>query len=374
MTHAQVIFSEHELLASHDYAEPLVAGGVRCHGGFDASGNYVSPRTRNRVPAIEAWEAQRVEQFATPRLDVALDMWPEHYPNVAQAHFLIESGIPEPIISTLTRIGTVEGFGSMIRHSVIPDLQRALDEDVRGTAMAHLGGGLYEAHARDEAGYGDEAGHSHMWFAARDIAFEQPVTADETALMLERMGISTPGSGGKVDVTRMRAQALAARLLDDDIDFDLESLITRMIRLLLIEISAFHAFAWAEEVLADRDLVAGDGEAATLVSYIRADETPHVAYLKTVLSEMRDRTFVGTSGRRHPGTDVIGRIWDRALDMSLGAGRAEGMETAWLEVAHAVEGHSDHADLMEQFNTLGSSRRDPDGTWIPTGDLDPAVA
>ena len=121
-----------------------------------------------------------------------------------------------------------------------------------------------------------------MWFAARDIAFENPVTEDETVLMLERMGISTPGT--RRQGRRRRAcvrQALANRvLLDDDIDFELESLIARMVRLLLIEISAFHAFAWAEEVLADTDLVAGDGEAATLVSYIRADETPHVEYLQ----------------------------------------------------------------------------------------------
>lgn len=363
MTTAQVLFTEEELLTSQDYAEPLIAGGVRCHGGFDDDGTYVSPRTHHRLPAIEAWETQRAEQFATPRLDVALETWPDHYPNVEQARLLLQSGAPEPIISTLTRIGTVEGFGSMIRHSVIPDFSRAFDEDTRGTAMAHLGGGLYEAHARDEAGHGDEAGHSHMWFAARDIAFESPVTVDDTVLMLERMGIATPGSGGKVDVGRMRARALAARVLDPDIDFELESLIARMVRLLLIEISAFHAFAWAEAVLADRDLVAGDGEAATLVSYIRADETPHVEYLKTVLSEMRDRTFVGSSGRRYPGVDVVGRLWDRSLEVSLGAGRVDGMETAWREVNHALDGRTDRDELLEQFNSLGSSRRSPDGTW-----------
>ncbi len=367
MTSAQVTFTEDELLESHDYAEPLIAGGVRCHGGFDDRGAYVSPRTRNRVPAIEAWETQRVEQFSTPVLDVALETWPEHYPNVRQARLLIESGAPEPIISTLTRIGTAEGFGSMIRHSVIPDLQRAFDEDIQGTAMTHLGRGLYEAHARDEAGHGDEAGHSHMWFAARDIAFESPVTVDETTLMLERMGIATPGSGGKVDVGRMLAQAVANRVLDADIEFELESLITRMVRLLLIEISAFHAFAWAEEVLADPDLVAGEGEAATLVSYIRADETPHVAYLKTVLSEMRDRTFVGASGRQYPGADIVGRIWDRSLEASLGAGRTDGMETAWWEVTHALAGRTDRDELLERFNALGSSRRLADGAWITGG-------
>ena len=100
------------------------------------------------------------------------------------------------------------------------------------------------------------------------------------------------------------------------------------------------------------------------MSYIRADETPHVEYLKTVLSEMRDRTFVGTSGRRYPGTDIVGRIWDRALDLSLGAGRTEGMETASGEVTHALDGRTDRDDLLEQFNALGSSRRSPDGTWV----------
>ena len=73
-------------------------------------------------------------------------------------------------------------------------------------------------------------------------------------------------------------------------------MVERMIRLLLIEISAFHTFAWAETLLDDTDLVAGDGEAARLVAYIRADETPHVDYLKTVLTEMRDRTVVGENG------------------------------------------------------------------------------
>ena len=48
------------------------------------------------------------------------------------------------------------------------------------------------------------------------------------------------------------------------------SVVGRMIGLLLIEISAFHGFRWAEAVLGDTDLVAGDGAAATLVSYIRS--------------------------------------------------------------------------------------------------------
>jgi hypothetical protein len=358
----QVVYRPDELLASHDYAEPLYAGGVRCHGGFSADGTYVSPRTKHRVPAIEAWQQQHARQFDTELLGLPLDTWPETYPNLAQSRFLAEHGVTDSIVATLTRIGTVEGFGSLIRHSIIPDLQKSFAEEVDGTAMTHLDRGLYEAHARDEAGYEDEGGHKQMWFAARDIAFENPVTEDETHTMLERMGISAPGSG-KVDVAALRAAAEANRILPDDIDFDLESLIERMTRLLLIEISAFHTFAWAEALLSDEELVAGDGEAARLVSFIRADETPHVEYLRTVLSEMRDRTFVGESGRTYEGADMIGRIWDRALGDSLGVRRVEQMKLTLREVERAAGTRRDGDDILEQFHQLGSTRPAADGRW-----------
>ena len=105
----QVTFDEAELLASHRYAEPLVVAGVRCHGGFDDDGTYVSPRTATRVPAIAAWQAKHRRDFGTDLLDLPLDTWPEHYPNVAQGRFLIESGVPDPISATLTRVGTGGG-------------------------------------------------------------------------------------------------------------------------------------------------------------------------------------------------------------------------------------------------------------------------
>ncbi len=360
MTTAQVEYSADELLASHDYAEPLFAGGVRCHGGFTADGTYVSPRTKHRVPAIEAWQQRHAAQFGTELLHLPLDTWPEHYPNIPQSRHLLEHGVREPIVATLTRVGTVEGFGSMIRYSVVPELARCFAEEIDGTAMAHLDRGLYEAHARDEAGHEDEGGHKQMWFAARDVAFENPVTEDETQRMLERMGITPPG-GGKVDLAAMRAAAMANRVLPDDIDFDLESLIERMTRLLLIEISAFHTFAWAETLLSDDELVAGDGEAARLVSYIRADETPHVDYLRTVLSEMRDRTFVADGGRTYDGRELIGRIWDRALGDSLGARRQEQLALTRREVAHAVRDRTDGADILARFDELGSVQPAPVG-------------
>lgn len=365
MTTKQVEYTSDELLADHDFAEPLIVDRKRCHGGFDESGTYVSPRTKIRVPATEAWDEQRLEQFGTPKLDIGLETWPSNFPSVEQTKFLLANDVREPTISELTRIGTVEGFGSMIRYSEIPDWQACFDEEVTGTAIAHLDGGLYEAHARDEAGYEEIAGHKDMWFFSRDVAFENPVTGDQTQLMLERMGIPT---GDPDAMTKLRQAAEANRLLPADIPFMLESLVSRMIRLLFIEISAFHAFAWAEDVLSDTDLVAGDGEAARLVSYIRADETPHVAYLATTLSEMRDRTWVGDTGTRHAGTDMIATIWDAALDVSVGAGRQDFLSTAIGEVRRAIEGRANADDVFQEFLSIGNVHQRDDGTWIDQTD------
>ncbi len=349
-TTAPTSWTEHELLATDPGIEPLMVGGYRCHGGFDAEGRYHSPRTRFRVAAIEAWQQQHRDQYGTDLLDVPLATWPATYPNVAQSRYLLQEGVREPAISTLTRIGTVEGFGAMIRHANVPDRQRFFVESIAGTAIEHLDRGLFEAHARDEAGWDEEHGHQHMWFAARDVAFEHPVTEDQTAVMLERMGISN--SGAPPDPAAIRARMLAARVLDD-VDLGLEMLIQRMIGILLIEISAYHVFAWAEELLADSDLVAGDGAAARLVSYIRQDEAPHVAYLATTLTEMRDRTFVGESGRAIPGTEVIGPLWERGLADSLGVRREHNLRVAVGEVEVALESNRRAGEILEQFHALG---------------------
>ena len=353
----QLEFTSDELLMTHDVAEPLVANGVACHGGFDDDGTYISPRTLHRGPAIEAWEEQRVAQFGTPKLDAPVEQWPDPFPNVAQTKLLLRHGVRDQVISTLTRVGTVEGFGSMLRYLPLPDLHGTFEEDIRGTATEHIPRGLFEAHARDEAGFEDEAGHDRMWFAARDIAFEHPVTTDQTAIMLERMGISGPGGA-----------PLAARVLPDAVPFELESMLARMIGLLFIEISAFHTFRWAEEVLSDPELTAGEGEAARIVSYIRADETPHVGYLEVALSEMRDRTWIGTDGTRFDGAEMMPIVWDKALEQSMVARRSELLQLTMREIDAALDTAglttSVRDDLLEEMFSLGTVDRLPDGRLV----------
>jgi hypothetical protein len=338
---AQLEYTEAELLADAAVVEPLIAGGVRCHGGFDADGEYVSPRTKFRTGAIAAWGDENCARFGTELMDVPLERWARSSPNAEQARFLIRAGVPEPLMATLTRIGTVEGYGANIRLLKPKDLQRHFVEDVRGSAIDHLGAGLFEAHGRDEAGWEREAGHKDMWFAARDIAFERSCEELDIEAMLARMGF------GQI------AGAAASRLLPDAILPELEMMVSLMVRVLFIEISAFHTFAWAEEWMSDGDLVAGDGEAARLVSYIRADETPHVGYLRTALSEMRDRTWIGEDGSQHAGADMIERIWDPLLAQSLGP-VAEGSRRATLnEIEHWCGKHKNGAEILADYHSLG---------------------
>jgi hypothetical protein len=149
------------------------------------------------------------------------------------------------------------------------------------------------------------------------------------------------------------AGGLLERALPADVDLNVELIAGLMIRVLLIEVQAFHTFAWAEAWLSDPDLVAGDGEAARLVSYIRADETPHVGYLKTALTEMRDRTWVGESGTRYAGTDMIGRLWEKGLEQSLGEGKRQSRAAVLGEVEHWCNTRDDGASILEGFYALG---------------------
>ncbi len=351
MSSLQLEYTTEEILATNPIEEPLILEGVRCHGGFLSDGTYVTPRTRFRMPAIEAWRQHHTETIGTPILHAPLETWPVSYPNVAQSKFLLDKGIREPIIANLTRIGTVEGFGAMLGMLAIADMQRFFVEDVRDTAIGHLENGLLEAHGRDEGGWAQEAGHKHMWYVARDIAFEHPLTEDQTALMMDRLGFGSASGGTSTDERRSR---FMAQRMFEDLDVGLEMLLSMLARVLFIECKAFHVFQWAQELLSDRDLVAGEGAAAELVSHILADEMPHVGYAEIALTEMRDRTFVGISGRRYPGTAIIGPLWERALEDSLGLLEEQNRAFVRSEIERALAGRRRGADLLAEFDALAT--------------------
>ena len=282
-------YSLEELLASGDFAEPLIAGGVRCHGGFDADGVYGSPRVLHREPAIRAWQ-QALQGQGHELLQISSDLIPPQYPSVDQAVVLCRNGVREPVVRALTIISVVEGFGAIIRDVKLPDLESIVVEPIQGTALAHLAGGLFEAHARDEAGWGDEGGHKQMWEAARDLAFDRPEIPDDVLMRI--MG----GPGG-----RGRSRERSFPQLDETF----ERMVGLMSNVLIVELFAEEVFRWGKAVLSNREISAEPEQASSMVGYIESDENPHVEYLRTALSELAARNLRTLDGAVVSGREVV---------------------------------------------------------------------
>lgn len=338
-------FKFDELLSSPKPDAPLIAGGVRCHGGFDADGKYVSPRTLCRTPAIRAWQEQHTRTSALPLFEIPLDAIPPHLPSVAQAKLLLREGVREPMVRTLTEIAIVEGFGATIRDLPIPPLQRFIRDDVTGTALAHLGSGLFEAHARDEAGWGEEGGHKQMWDAARDLALSKPKVPGDIlmAIMQRRNNNSNRGS-----------RALP------EFDENVERLLGFMMQVLIIEVFAASTFRWAEEVLSDPEVSDAPEQAADMIRYIRSDETPHVEYLRAALSEISARTLIDAEGKAHNGNEIMQKLLERALKFIIRQRREERREQMHASVRSAAKTIvKDVDELIARFDALETPWQPP---------------
>ncbi len=335
-------YDARELLADDDYTEPLVAGGVRCHGGFDADGRYRSPRTRHRAPAIRAWQG-RLSAAGHPLIEIDPALLVPQYPNVAQAKLLLREGVRDPVVRRLTAISIVEGFGAIIRDVGHPALAEHIVEPIAGTALAHLGGGLFEAHARDEAGYRDEGGHKQMWEAARDLALEQPKIPGDVLLRMMGQG----------PARRREREAYFP-----EIDGDLETLVATMTNVLALEVFAMGAFDWGETLLSDPEVSAEPERAGSMVGYIRADEGTHIEYLRTALSELSVRTLRGADGAELPGKRVVDACLHRNLRALTGAQRDAQRRYIREAVVEAAAQHPHPDDLLERFDAL-------DTLWTP---------
>ncbi len=336
-------FTPEELLASGDYREPLIANGVRCHGGFDDEGRYRSPRTLHRSPAIRAWQSQLASEGGE-LLEIAPELMPPQYPNVEQAKLLLRNGVREPVVRALTIISIVEGFGAMIRDVRVPDLASLFVEPLEGTALAHLRRGLFEAHARDESGYRDEGGHKQMWEAARDAALENPKIPGDVLMRL--MGRRGRGS---------RPEAAFPQ-----IDPDLERMLGFMSNVLVVEVFAEGTFQWGIDVLSDPEVSAEPEVAGGMVRNIQSDEKPHVEYLRTALSEARARTIRTVDGREIAGREVVDGLLHRILKQMTRTRRSDQREDIREGLVQAMQVASNPKRLLEEFDAL-------DSDWTPPG-------
>lgn len=263
-------------------------------------------------------------------------LMPPQYPNLAQARLLLREGVREPIVRALTIISIVEGFGAIIRDVEVPDLDALTREPLAGTALAHLRGALFEAHARDESGYREEGGHKQMWEAARDLAFEKPRIPGD--VLMRMMG-------------RGRREQKRERLFPQ-IDERLEALLATMVQVLVVEVFAMGTFAWGEALLSDPELSAAPQEAADLVRFIRSDESPHVEYLRTALSELRSRSLRTVDGREIAGRSVVDGILHRVLRAITSERPKQQRDDVRRDLAAALAAAGRPASLIEAFDRL----------------------
>jgi hypothetical protein len=321
-------FSREDILSEHPYDAPLVADGVRCHGGF-VGGRYVSPRTLVRQEAIAAWQSRLPAGELAAILDPITARTPPHFPNEAQTRLLVREGVTMPLVRILSLIAIVEGFGGEVLGTLpVPPLGARVAEPVEGTALAHLGS-LFEAHACDEAG------HRLMWELARDIALDRPEIPKDIA-----QG-APPPSGG------MR--------LMPEIPSDVEGLLLRMLGVLTIEVFAMEAFAWAKAVLGDATLFRRHAEATALVGCIQQDETPHVQYLATALAELRCRTLRGADGGTVAGRSVVDRARDMIVGFQSGPRHDANVQFRTQVIERYAADHPRHDAVLAEFRALGTA-------------------
>ncbi len=329
-------FSTDEILANVPTREALIVKGVKCHGGFDADGNYRSPRTAFRVPAIKAWQEQHVATSGTALFEIPADTVSPQVPNVAQVKFLLKSGVREPMVRWLSEIAIVEGFGAMIRELPVPPLSSFIREDTAGTALAHLTSGLFEAHARDEAGWTEEGGHRQMWDAARDAALSNPAISPEIyTAIIARRGAGQPAA------------------MFPELGEPVERLIRFMANVLAIEVFAASTFAWAEEILSDPEVSDAPDDAANLVRFIRADEAPHVEYLRTALSEIQARTLLTLDGKPISGRKVVNDLAERGIRTMLRQ-RLNERPVMVRDLIRKTANVKDIDALLREFDALGT--------------------
>ena len=333
---AKLTYTTDEILADHPYAKPHMEAGYTLHGGFDAAGNYISPRTLHRWPAINAW-SEALKTRGHELVDSSQQLMTKgSFPNTEQQSFLLDMGLGQTLWDSLSVTGVVEARGKMLAQAEAPDFQSIVVEDVSQTAVGHLNKGLLRAHGLDEGGDGVFGGHDAMWFAVRDMLFGKHAYPHA----------EVPASLSKPDTGRLMPQ----------IPPEHERWILLLMNVLMIEVRAENFFNFCTTVMRDprnfRDRRDVALHAAELVDRIRQDEAPHVGYLTAVISELRSFTFKTVDGKQVSGASVIDPVWRGMVQWhavtNVEWDRAQKRE----EFQQMFNKHGDGAALMRRFDSL----------------------
>jgi hypothetical protein len=140
----------------------------------------------------------------------------------------------------------------------------------------------------------------------------------------------------------------------------MEDLLLAMANVMVVEVFAEGAFEWAKRLLGDPEVSANPAAASAMVSYIQADEKPHVEYLRTALSELRARTLVSPDGRSElAGSQVIDRIFERQLRGVATSRPRERQAQIRAEIHDAIADQARAGEIARRFESLEEAWRFP---------------
>lgn len=352
---APLRYTREELMSDPPYAERIERNGVRFHGGYDTDGTYLPPRSLHRAAAIDAWTRQ-LEAAGHPTSVVDTDAVKRSFvPNATQAKMLLSNDATGAMTRILTLVGVVEGFGNDgIKLIPVVDLAEHIVEPTDDTCLGHLFNGLLEAHGNDEAGTDGEAGHDQMWFAVRDAALaDPPVTLD----MFQELPIAPPPGYSGPASPAAEAISVGSMIggMRDDVSPELQLLVRAMVQILVIELLAYHTFAWASDVLGDPSCSHDAAFARTTIDHIRADEDLHVGYLQCALAELATMTVRRTDGGTVRGADLVVAASRAALENQTGDRFDRVLAYRLAQVRTELEDHPDGARLTAEFDALADS-------------------
>ncbi|HBA42313.1 MAG TPA: hypothetical protein DCZ07_04990 [Alphaproteobacteria bacterium] len=335
---AKNVYSYDEIMAEHDYAQPHEVMGKLLHGGFDAEGNYISPRMLHRGPAVAQW-ASNLEARGGKLIDASQKLLKrDNYPNHAQQKFLLQHGLGKTLWDSLTLTGIIEGRGKVFSDVVGPDFQEFFVEDISELAVGHLNKGLHHAHGRDEGGMdnSDIGAHDEMWFVVRDLLFGKDAFAIPTA----------PEEIGRPEMGRLFPQ----------ISKTLEEFLLIYMNILMVEVRAEKMFSFCCELFRDPEMFTDRRDiaeqAAQMVERIRQDETIHVGYLQAVLSEMRTLTFKTVDGGTISGSELLDPVWEGMVAYHSTTVYDTAREQTRASIVRQLEKLADSDQLIAEFDRL----------------------
>jgi len=354
---AKLNYTREEIFAEYEFASHVKIGDYLFHGGLDAEGNYLSPRSLHRIPAIKAWTQRLKDAGHTTTVFTADDLPMTFFPNTEQSKLLLHHGCKDAMARTLTMVGTIEGYGNAgIALFPQEDLQKYFVEDIEDTCLAHLQY-LLPAHGHDEAfsdykGY-KESGHEEMWWVIRDVCLDYPEITDD---MFEDLPIPPPpGYQGRAKAApdALNIAEAIPLAMTPGVPPVLEFMVTGLTSLLAIEFAAASTFKWAKEVLGDPECSSDPEFAVKWVNAISADETIHVTSLQCALSELSTLTILGTEGQHIPGKPVLEAAVKRTIASQQGDRFDRVLAHRMKYIKRELDARPDGEKILAEFAELG---------------------